>query len=837
MKLIIHLYINQYCSVIKSEEINIDSNNINVHNLKIILSSKYFIDPPEQILTIKRSASNYITLSDEFSLNFYLIRNNSEIYVNTLENQKKNSNLSSLTALDPKETNPYFIIRNILLLIKNNKLTEFKSILSVNPSLSDFTLVKNNENDWNALHYSCFYGSSKITSELISIYSKNKNFSLNKLLNSLTKEKYSPLYIACYKGEINNVKILLNHLKVLDINITDNKGNTPLHIACKNNFLKIVSMLIASNADLFAKNFDGKKPIDLTTNNNIKKILIKSMVRSPFFKKEDQNNINSDLSFYTKNYFTPPRPPMLLGFVEKRKKFFPTYKLILIEIDPTLGVIKKFKGHEKYPNQPYSQIELNKVSLCQKEKNSSNNEFYFSIYSDRYNIFKVRNQTARNKWIKAINESIIYTKYWKKFGKKNINVNEYLKSKSTKIYFIDYRNGDMRNLTDDDSSSSRSSQNNNYLSNNKDLNVIEKKRGITNNNNFRDLDINKSMDTSFNNKENIGITFNSYNIVDLLGKGSFGKVFKVQLKNDISNKFYAMKVVSKRLLMKNRQIKYAISECNVLKKCDCPFIVKLRFAFQTMENLYMIEDYCPGGNIQYHLRSCLFDESDAKFYLAELIIAIEYLHNLNIIYRDLKPENILIGEDNHIVLVDFGLVKENINDNDSTTSFCGTPAYIPPEMLYKKGVGKSADIYGLGAVLYEMVSGVPPFFSNEITTLFNKIKNSKLILHNYFTEELKDLLTKLLCKEPSKRFGTYDKSEIKKHPFFKGIDWEKLANKEINPPLDLLKLKIENYNISRGNNNNNAYPKIIKFKDVDYDEKNKLVNRVKNFTFIRKNKD
>ena len=838
MKLIIHLYLNQYYSEIKSEEIDIESSNISVHNLKIVLSSEFNISPSEQILTIKRNNSNYITLSDEFYLNFYLIRNNSEIYLNTLENKKKNPNFSSSNSLDPKEKNPYFITRNFLLLIKNNQLVEFQKMLNSNPSLADFKLVKNTKNDWNALHYSCFYGRSQITSEIISLYSKNKNFILNELLNSLTKESYTPLYIACYKGEIQTIKILLYYTKFLDINISDLDLNTPLHIACKNNYLKVVSMLIASNADLFAKNSDNKKPIDLTTNNNIKKILIKSMIRSPFFKKEDQKNVNIDLSLYTKNYFTPPKPPMLLGFVEKRKKFIPIFKLILIEMDPNLGVIKKFQNQENYPNQPYGQIDLNKVSLCKKEKNSSDNEFYFSIYTGRYNIFKVKNKKARNTWVKIINETIIYIKYWKKFRKTNINVDEYLNSKTKKILYIDYRNGEIRNLTEDDSFSASSTRNNIYLINEKEINLNEKNQNLINENNIENLNINKTINTFHNNNnENYGITFNSYNIIDLLGTGSFGKVFKVQLKNDISNKFYAMKVISKRLLMKKRQLKYAISECNVLKKCNCPFIVKLNFSFQTMENLYMIEDFCPGGNIQYHVKNSLFEEEDAKFYLAELVLAIEYLHKINVIYRDLKPENVLIGEDNHIVLVDFGLVKEDINDNDLTSSFCGTPAYIPPEMLNKKNVGKSADIYGLGAVLYEMVSGTPPFFASEIKTLFEKIKNNKLVLHNYFSENLKDLLSKLLCKDPLKRFGTRDKSEIKQHPFFKGINWEKLANKEIDPPLDLVKMKNEKYKVSKVMRNLNSNSKKIKFKDFDYDEKNKFVNRVKNFTFIRKNED
>ena len=294
-----------------------------------------------------------------------------------------------------------------------------------------------------------------------------------------------------------------------------------------------------------------------------------------------------------------------------------------------------------------------------------------------------------------------------------------------------------------------------------------------------------------------------------------------------------MKVINKNLLIRKKQLKYAVSECSILKKCDCPFIVKLYYSFQTLENLYMIEEYCPGGDLQYHLKINLLEENEAKFYIAEIILAIEHLHDINIIYRDLKPENVLIGEDNHIVLADFGLAKEGIHGNSLSNSFCGSPAYLPPETVNMKGVGRSGDLYGIGAVLYELISGTPPFFSNEISVLFNKIKNCQLVLHNYFSDDLKDLLKKLLEKDPNKRFGVNNKDEIKKHPFFKGIEWEKIKNKEIKPPTNFMKQKSE-YEKLNDDDIENKKIKNIKFNDVDYTEENKFNKRVKNFSFIRK---
>ena len=207
-------------------------------------------------------------------------------------------------------------------------------------------------------------------------------------------------------------------------------------------------------------------------------------------------------------------------------------------------------------------------------------------------------------------------------------------------------------------------------------------------------------------------------------------------------------------------------------------------------------------------------------------MAIEHLHELNIIYRDLKPENILISQDNHIKLADFGLAKEGVTDYQSTKSFVGSPAYLSPEMLMRKGVGKSADIYGIGAVLYEMICGTPPFFSNNIKILYKNISQSKLMLHDYFSDELKDLLTQLLCRDPKKRIGVNDKNELKNHEWFKDIDWDKLAKKQIEPPLNLVEMK-KKLDHKVGDDLH------INFEDKDYTDDNRGLKRISKFTFIR----
>lgn len=253
-----------------------------------------------------------------------------------------------------------------------------------------------------------------------------------------------------------------------------------------------------------------------------------------------------------------------------------------------------------------------------------------------------------------------------------------------------------------------------------------------------------------------GIGFKSFDIEEILGHGAFGKVFKCKLKG--KEEVYAMKVLKKAFLYKNKHLKYAITECNILKQASHPFVIKMHYSFQTPDNLYMILDYCSGCDLAYHLnKKQIFDEDEARFFIAEIISAIEYIHSLDVIYRDLKPENILVADDGHCRLADFGLAKENIGEKDFARSFCGSPAYLPPEMLHSsKGVSKSADIYQIGAVLYEFLVGFPPYYTENIKELYQSIRSARLQVPKYISKEAKDLLNQLLNKRPEKRI-TLDK--------------------------------------------------------------------------------
>ena len=234
----------------------------------------------------------------------------------------------------------------------------------------------------------------------------------------------------------------------------------------------------------------------------------------------------------------------------------------------------------------------------------------------------------------------------------------------------------------------------------------------------------------------------------------------------------------------------------------------------------MILDYCPIGDLSYQIQIYLFEEDEAKFYISELILAIEYLHKRDIIYRDLKPENILIDEEGHFKLADFGLAKENVINDIPNKTFCGSPQYSSPEMLSKEGTTKSSDIYGIGAILYEMVTQSPPFFNQDTDLMYKNISENNLMFPEFISDELKDLLKKMMEKDPKKRIGIND---IKKHDFFADLDWDLILNKKIQPPVEMVDIR-EEYDLKEK----------VNFKDEDYNKDNKDIQRIQGFSFINK---
>jgi len=282
-------------------------------------------------------------------------------------------------------------------------------------------------------------------------------------------------------------------------------------------------------------------------------------------------------------------------------------------------------------------------------------------------------------------------------------------------------------------------------------------------------------------KNNQKVTKDDFELLNVIGKGSFGKVMQVKKKDD--GKIYAMKVLRKEAIIARKQVAHTRAEKSILQKIQHPFIVRIHYAFQTKDKLYMILDYINGGELFHHLKKeGRFPENRVKFYAAEIVCAMAHLHSLQIVYRDLKPENILIDMEGHVCITDFGLSKE-INPVEGTYTFCGTPEYLAPEVLKGQGHGTAVDWWSLGTLIFEMLTGLPPFYSQNINIMYQKILNGELRFPSYISSDAQSLLEGLLTRDVEKRLGSNGKSEeVKKHPFFKDIDWERLEKKEVDPP-------------------------------------------------------
>jgi len=270
-----------------------------------------------------------------------------------------------------------------------------------------------------------------------------------------------------------------------------------------------------------------------------------------------------------------------------------------------------------------------------------------------------------------------------------------------------------------------------------------------------------------------------FDLLQVIGEGSFGKVFQVRKKD--SQKIYAMKVLNKKTILERNEVDHTKTEKDLLQRLVHPFLVNLYFSFQSADKIYFVMDFVNGGELYSHLqREKKFPEPRVRFYCAEIVLGLEYLHSSGVLYRDLKPENLLLRDDGHICMTDFGISKQNITDDTRTTTFCGTPEYLAPEVLQGQPYGKAVDWWAFGTLMYEMLTGLPPFYSKDVQQMYQKILQNPLNIPSTISPEARSLLTQLLEKEMSKRLA--DPKLIKAHPWFKPIDWKLLLEKEITPP-------------------------------------------------------
>ncbi|KAI3688902.1 hypothetical protein L2E82_46829 [Cichorium intybus] len=303
-------------------------------------------------------------------------------------------------------------------------------------------------------------------------------------------------------------------------------------------------------------------------------------------------------------------------------------------------------------------------------------------------------------------------------------------------------------------------------------------------------------------------TIEDFEIIKPISRGAYGKVFLARKKT--TGDLFAIKMLKKMDMLRKNDIERIVAERNILITVRNPFVVRFFYSFTSRDNLYLVMEYLNGGDLFSLIRNvgCL-EEDVARVYIAELVLALEYLHSLGIVHRDLKPDNILIAHDGHIKLTDFGLSKIGlINSTDDLTrpdskevnvsngqsidqewsvdrrerSAVGTPDYLAPEILLGTEHGYAADWWSVGVILFELLTGTPPFNSDHPERIFNNILNAKIpwpSVPNEMSYEAQDIINRFLIHDPNQRLGAHGSSEVKEHPFFNGVNWDTLAMQKV----------------------------------------------------------
>jgi serum/glucocorticoid-regulated kinase 2 len=286
-----------------------------------------------------------------------------------------------------------------------------------------------------------------------------------------------------------------------------------------------------------------------------------------------------------------------------------------------------------------------------------------------------------------------------------------------------------------------------------------------------------------NSKMDKTITLEDFYMLCVIGKGSYAKVVLVKKKD--TGEIMALKILKKEMVERRKQEEHVKTEREVLAHVAHPFIAKLHYAFQNEKKLYFALEYCPGGELFNLLQKRkYFTEDQARFYVAQMVLAIEFLHAKDFIYRDLKPENVLLDRQGYIRITDFGLSKGNIKTGKDARSVCGTPEYLAPEVILRQGHGKAVDWWTVGCIIYELLTGLPPYYTSDREELFDRIKLSSVKYPSNFSTSVKDLLTGLFQKDPEKRLGSGPDGAkaIRNHPWFASVDWEGLLRREVKGP-------------------------------------------------------
>jgi Protein kinase domain/Ankyrin repeats (3 copies)/Ankyrin repeat len=603
-----------------------------------------------------------------------------------------------------------------------------------------------------ALTYSCFMPSLTPLQEIISacktgtlstvkfIVERLENEAAGEAcLNSCEENKWGPLHYCCLGGYSDIVNYLVS--KKVNCNKVTIDEWTPLQLSCYLGRVDCVKeLLLHPCLQINKKTIFRGTGLHLaceTNNVEIIKLLLEKNAcmnlddhkkRTPIQLAKDPEVFETWAIYAGKQELrrveSEDQHVHFCGEVHMVNSFSLVDKLVFLYMDTEKGIIKRYSSKERFLDKmpPDNSIQIIDIQDV-KFEDTKRNQYTFSIETPRVHVkFYTKFKDLTIEWVNRIKKAAEYFMIVQQNAR------------------VDIFDSHEDNAEDETSPSTPSA------------NPILNEREI--------------------------IDFSSFSIMQEIGTGSFGTVYKVEKLN--TGEIFAMKSLNKTMLRKQKQLKYALSECKIMKQLNHPFIVSLQYAFHTEKYLYFVLELCPNGDL-FGLIEKMNEvpEKIARFYLAEIVLALEYLHESNIIYRDLKPANVLIDADFHAKLADFGLAKQQVDESNPAMTMAGSPAYLPPEIVGNKGASFSSDIYGLGPLLYELLTGKTPYYEDNLDLLFQNIKTAKLSFPDNISQNARDFIGLVMNKDPKKR---PEIPRIKRHPFFGKMDWEALLAKRIRPP-------------------------------------------------------